>query len=664
MKRNLLTVGLIALSFSLHAQVLFHVDPTGLFYVGENALVYNGGGVQTKGDGKYDIKGNVMIVESGTGNDVIKTLNANGTDGKVDGGNFILRLNTPANAATSTYGQLYINGFAQSKITAVVDKEFRSPRQGTYQQIALPFYNKQISSLSGAPNAIGTFGKTFTNIRWSKNEVLTWNNAKVVSDFLDVAATTPKNTTYYMFGALGFDAGAPPAGMQTIAPTPTGAVYTIKGVPFANGVSEKLLNAGAGVVFGTNGNAVNSYNEQYNSYLQDDWDYQTQPANPWALATFGRNIYQFGNPYFTNLDLGQIGVVESGTITDGNAIPSVQGIRYDPGAVTSLPNGATYSVGAKFVNFTAGATPSPVGDVGLIIKPMQTFVIKLRNNNAETGTNKTLSFDNLRRFKNTPRTSGNYDVNAARPGEATNTSIKQLGVIALDENGEELARTYYAVYPTAISGHTSEATVQSVLGSSNIIGTFEEDAINGGYDTNYMDSYWLYINEANENDFFGKAVPLALYSDAIKSLKFEIRENTQLLDDGVKELSTGIGFYYKSQNGEISDIAQNQVIPVAGDQYKLYYGKSTTVLGTGDEVKPSRTMVVYNQPIDSFQIRFDPEWKTADVKVYDLSGKLVLSQNKVSTSQDFKLDLAKINNTYIVTAVSEKGEKFSSKIIR
>ncbi len=658
MKKNLLAISLLTISIPVSAQVLLNVNQDAVVYVGENTLVYSGGGVQTKGTGVVDVRGNVML--QGTATDVFKTLNAAGTANKTDGGNFILRLNNPANHSSptnpSTYGQLFISGLTQgANLTAVVDKEFRTAKHGTYQQIALPFYNKTISSLSGASNAIGTFGKTFTNTRYSQDEVLTWNNATVVSANFPVTNQTPKGTTYYMFGSKNFDSGNPPAAMPANAPVANGSVYTIKGVPIANGMTELLRDAALNVDFGVGGNARNVYNERYSSYLQDNWDFST---SLWT-GTYGRNMYQFGNPFLTNLDLGMIGIVEAGTITDNNALSAIQGIRYDPGTVQSTPGGATYSTGAKFINFTSGS-PVPVGDVGLIIKPMQTFVIKMRNNAAQTGSDRTLSFDNLRRFKNTPRTSGNYSVSAKSLGG----SVKQLGVIALDEAGEEMSRTYYAVYPTAISGHTSEATTQSTLGSDNIIGTFEENAATGGIDPAYENSYWLYINEANESNFTGKAVPLALYSTDIKSLKFEIRENTELISDGAHALSTGIGFYFRDKNGVETEIVQNQIVPVTGELYSLYYGRPQQVLGAGDAGKPSRTMVVYSRVSDAYVIRFDPLWNKATVNVYDLSGKLVISGKNVSTKEDFKLDLSKNSSGYIVTAVSENGEKMSSKILR
>ena len=68
--------------------------------------------------------------------------------------------------------------------------------------------------------------------------------------------------------------------------------------------------------------------------------------------------------------------------------------------------------------------------------------------------------------------------------------------------------------------------------------------------------------------------------------------------------------------------------------------------------------------IDSFFLRFDPDWKKADVKVFDMSGKLVLSQDGVAANRDFVLDIPRVSASYIVTAVSDKGEKISAKIIR
>lgn len=210
--------------------------------------------------------------------------------------------------------------------------------------------------------------------------------------------------------------------------------------------------------------------------------------------------------------------------------------------VTTLPNGSTYTTGAQIQTFVlSGANQGvPVADVGLIIKPMQSFVIKLTADGTvpPTTAQRTLNFATLRRFKSTVRAAGeNYTVTANKATTAGST-VKQLGVKGLDVNGNEIARAYYVVYADAKSGHPGQASTQATNSSTNLMGTFEEDAVNGGYDNNYVGSYWLYINEANEVDFKGKAVPLNLYSSEIKSLQFEVRENAELIEDNVHNLSS------------------------------------------------------------------------------------------------------------------------------
>lgn len=653
MKRNkfLLSISLFAITAIYGQAPLFHVDQDGLFFVGENALIFNGGSLQTKGTGLYDIHGNLMLV--GNPGNLLRTINRYNDFEKTTGENIILRLNDPLNFTKSTFGQMFISGLPQTNITAIVDKEYRDAKHGQtnyFQQIALPFYNKSINSLSTELN------KSFTTQRWSQNEILKFDNINVVSEhYTNLSSLTNDPTGYYMLGSKNndFDASAPL----------NNDVYTLRGVPYADNVVRILQNGGTSINYGSNGTARNKYNETYNSYIQDKFDFST---GAW-VNNFGKNLYQFGNPFFTNLDLSKIGYVEAATNGDQNQILSIQGIRYDAGVIKTLPTGSTYSTGALIQTFVTipGATQgTPVGDTGLIIKPLQPFVIKLTER-ANTETNpiyQTLNFNTLRRFNSTVRNEGiDYDVTANKNNSGN--SVKQLGVKGLDSNGQEIARAYYVVYPDATTGHPTNATTQATNSSNNLIGTFEEDALNGGYDNNYINSYWLYINEANEFDFFGKPVPFAIYGDQVKSLKFEILENTIPLNDGQHLLSTGIGFYYKLQNGNIKAITQNQIISVESDEYNLYYGAKDSSLDNSNTIKPSRTKLVYSSSVDSFLLLFDSNWHNAEVTILDMSGKIVNKTN-VKTSTNYQLLVPTINATYIVRAVSEKGEIFQSKLIR
>ncbi|SEM52866.1 Por secretion system C-terminal sorting domain-containing protein [Chryseobacterium taichungense] len=661
MRKNLFAIGLIAAIYSVQAQnILVHVDDTALTYVSKGTLFYSGGGLQMRGSGSIENHGNFMI--EGTSSDYFKTIDMSAPVGidKTEangGGNFINKLNEPdkydqynvnssSATPTYTYGQLYISGLNQLNIIGIIDQEFRAINHGTYQQIGLPFYYKRVGSLSTE------LGKTFNNARRSQNDVLMVNNTNVVpmsvSPSSYIGSPEYPSIAYYMLGGNGLD-------VSTVT-------RTIKGRPLSEGSVITLQGAGATVNFGTNGNAENQYHEKYYTYLQDEF-----VTTPWS-GTYGRYMYHYANPFLTNLDLSQIAIDDSNG--DGVNLKTIQGVRLEiSGGAVQSTSGGTFALGSgayKYITFMSGV---PTGDVDYVmVRPLGTFVIKLTSNSVVDPNDNKINFANLRRFNYYSRSAGTtYNVTANK--NTLNNTVKQLGVIGLDANGNEVARTYYVVYPDGTTGHsTSEALTQVKANTSDILGTFEE-APTGGYDTNYSGQYWLYINEANENNFTGKNIKMVNYDlNKIKSYKFEIRENANLVSNGTHALSSGIGFYYRPQNGTVQQAVQGAVIPVNTAEFDLYYGEpSNIVLSTADTQTstPSRTMVVYNPAITNYIVRFDPNWKKADIDVYDMSGKLVITKKAVDTSTDFVIELDnKIKNAYLVKVVSEKGEIVTAKILK
>ncbi|MFP3594585.1 T9SS type A sorting domain-containing protein [Chryseobacterium sp. SIMBA_038] len=656
MRKSLFAIGLLAAAYSVQAQnVLLHVDDTATTFVSKGTLVFSGGGVQMRGNGVVENHGNFMV--SGTTSDSFKTI----TTGDVDkteangGSNFVNKLNEPAaydqqnandggvTAPVYTYGQLYITGVPQGNITGIVDEEMRQIKHGDYQQMGMPFFQKSVASL-------GTeVGKTFSNVRGSKNDVLFWRNNQVDANHfanlnIHKFGDSALGFAYYMIGGQGLD-------LTT--------TRTIKGRPLSDDgsvivASPTLHGAGENVTFGNFGQGHNAFNEAYNTYVSDEFN---TASGKWQ-GNFGKNMYQFANPYLTNLDLTNIGIAE--TNGDGVNLSNIYGVRTEATGVVQSGTGNT-AASYKVVTFNAGV---PTGDASsLVVRPFGAFTIKLNNNS----NNDVLNFGNLRRFNYHGRSSGTpYSVAAAKNG-ATGT-VKQLGVIALDINGKELDRTYYVVYPNGTTGNTSAQKTQYAATTSNLLGTFEE-AATGGIDPNFSSNYWLYINEANENDFKGKNISLMNYSSQIKSYKFEIRENAELVANGTHQLSTGVGFYYKAPNGTVMQAKQGETIPVTtnASPYDLYYGEpNRDVLATAQSpVKSSRTMVVYNPEITNYIVRFDPNWKKADIEVYDMSGKLVISKKAVNTSTDFVIELDNsIKNSYVVKIVSDKGETVNTKILK
>ncbi|MCY0970919.1 T9SS type A sorting domain-containing protein [Chryseobacterium wangxinyae] len=675
MKKNLFIIGLLSLTVSINAQtILLHLDATAKMYVSKGTLVYNGGGLQTKGSGanlpNIENHGNFMIVGN-TSSDVFRNLDDSGAENVAGiSGTFVNKLNESANFALRntavqgdqtvplptlnyTYGQVYISGIPQSRLTGVVNQEFASVNHGAYQQIGIPFWDKSFTSLS-------QFGKTFNTTRYSQNEALVWSNANTVFDNSttgNIGSSAKPAYSYYILGGGGNGSAWASNGLAI--------TRTLIGRPVSDQENFQVTLSGAGstVSYGTGGNAVNAYNEKYNTYLGDYFAYTDLQGNIWDGVNFGKNLYFFSNPYLTNLDLNNLI-----NPADPNYISNLRGIRFEPTA-----GGTTYVAGqgGSAISFKSVSRSGSVwtGDTEYLnVRPFGTFVIKLANNTTVPAP--VLNFANLRRFNYHSRAAATtYSVTASKNGQNTNTgeSVKQLAVLGLDANGNELARTYYVVSPNSITGASSNATTQVGNNNTYDLGTYEENPTTGGYDPNFQNAYWLYINEANDN-FVGKNIKMVRYTSNISSFKFFIKENGEPISNGTHPLSTGIGFYFKGPNGVLQPVSQGQVISATGNaeqDYDLYYGQPAPVLGSSETKTPSRTIVIYNPAVEDYIVRFDPKWKNADIQVFDMSGKLIISQKAINTSTDYTIKLQKsLKAVYVVKVISDKGEIVQTKIER
>ncbi len=639
------------------SEVTIHVEKNALFYVEKNVTTSVNGGVQLKGDWKN--RGNVII--SGYSNSIFSTLKQdnslanitdiqNGTSGK-----FLNLLNTPDNYALPnttflgnnyTYGQLYLKDFSQSNITGFVSTEYRNVNHGGYQQIGLPFYEKKLTELNME------LGKTFSSTRWSQNEILKWNNNNVVFDYINPILPLNDATAYYILGNKNNSIDI------------SSITKTISGIPYADGTDmiKILQNAGKGIDFGINGTASNEYREKYNSYLQDGFELQSAVGGIAWQGNFGKNIYQFANPFLTNLDLRNIFVDEING--DGVFIDNIYALRLEQasGTISYTPGVGGGATSFRYVTWDK-ATNSPIGDIDwLIVRPLGTFVIKLKDN----ASTQTLNFNNLRRFSYIPRISSNYSITTKTSINTNSSSVKQLGVIALDAEKKEIGRSYYVVSPNAKSGHQNTANYQISASSSNVIGSFEENPLNGGYDSNLTSKYWLYINEANQDDFKGKPIPMVVYGEQVKYLKFELRENSLLAAEGTQELTSGIPFYFKINN-ELQKIKQFDILPITVNgslAVQIYYGEPQNNLNSEIiDNNPSRTMVIYNSEISKYYVKFDNRWKNAELSIFDASGKLIFNQNKINCKQDYIIENMLVSGVYLIKIISDTQELKISKII-
>lgn len=658
MKKTLLTLGVLALSFTSNAQVLTYVGKGALMTVQDGTLVYSGGGVEL-GDGDTTTKavvnnmGDIMVVGSAT--DIFRV-----------GANADFRLQFDQTAPKKDiYGQLYITGIPQGNGTTTgiigkVNKDFIADANNGEtgrQQTALPFYNFSINDLK---NAIGTYLQT-TNTslnsagRFNYASVFRWNNAAARFDQLtdaNAATSVGAPTDYYIqprrdgAGAIQWDAAV--------------TKKTFAGTPFTDNSDQTqkytftIANMAYIGSFGVNGNNKNYYYERYNSYLNDPFEVGGGAGNPAWSATYGQNLSQFGNPFLTNIDLYNIFNKSDGS----NDLSNLRGIAYygsnDLNWYYGGQNGQSYT-GTMYTNgnitiVTASGGAFQTGDVNkLLIKPMQEVMVKLADNSTK------LNFNTTRSFAQTIRNNANGGVTSARSTTAipADKVVKQVAAVLYNASGDELARTYYAVSPSAVSGASTTSTLQGYVENYPIY--TREEALEGGADLSQPQQ--LYINEANEINFEGKEIPMTVNFTEPAVLKFEVYEAGQR----VANLSNGKSFYIKKDN-VITKINDGDKLNVTGANYGLYYELPAAVLGTNDTFK---TQTVIAKKDNDWVVRFAPTWKTADVEVYSAAGQLLHSAKKVSTSGDYIIPLnSQVKGLFLVKTTSENGEVVTKKIVK
>ena len=663
MEKKLLTLSLVGLCAFVNAQ-LTYVGNDAIVHIQDEALVYSGGGVKLVGTAKVNTIGDFMVVTTSGKFEVASTAD------------FRLKYSSP-----SVYGQLYLEGVPQGDgvttgIIGKVNKEYVEPIHGITgrQQVALPFYNYSIADLqSTLPFLNLTNSGLDTNGRWNKTSAFKWNNSSSAFDQLTTSlSAVGKATDYYILPRRLNTSALTYAWDTTITvenptadldgtPDAAGTINSMKkifsGVPVSdqNVADTQVTLSGAFTgQYGANGKAVNAYNERYNSYLDDPF------VTPKWSTDYGRNVYQYGNPYLTNLDLSKINLNESNG--DDVYIPNIKGFfMYEAGILNSLA-GTTYNNGGGTTGraVTFDSSDLPVGAVlsDLMVKPMQEFIIKLFNNNPAN-----INFNNLRRFSQTPRTAATYSLTAARlansQAKVSASTTKQLMVVLTDVNGIILDKTFYVVNEDAKTGFSPEfATMQATTSSSSLF--TREELSTGGADASA--TYNLYINEANEKDFAGKEISLVVNNANATKIKFFLIESGELLNEKAP-LSNGKSFYF-SNNGILTKINSGDEIQLSNNNftYGLFYEQPAGVLGTSELLKGQTIVAKKDQ---GYIVRFNKNWKQADIEVYTSAGQLLHSAKKVSTYDDYKLPLDNVTNgVYIVKIKSNDGEIVTKKVIK
>lgn len=615
MKKNLLIAALVIPLLSVSAQ---WTQTGGTVSVQPNTLHYMSGSYEVKGGGQAINKGNVNV----QGDFTIDEINPN------------TEFRNKFTSGTE-YGQLIINDAITPNGKIVGEYGETSQSQFYNQPIAFPYTDLtagEVANLTGITN--GVWSSHTANSGWSsdryKNPVFTWWNEEHVlhhnapTDLLSPTANHNVNQGYY---------GLEPR-LTDYTGTPANGLHTISGNKF---------NV-------ENNFDVNIYGEWAYSYLDDltatmpiGWDTYTA-GQPVVANGYASNIYSFGNPYTSNIDLQNILPSNS----DVSHVFQYSGNTFDNTEYSSNSHNTMTKVAA--LNGTVWT-----GDVeALEVRPYHSFKLKTRLDldNFSFNLNDDIKTFNIHDEAMTFATQASY--------RALNNNHFQVRVELNTPEGQEISRLYVVAHdvfqPAAQQGNEA---YNLNIEEGNAIYTLQETA-EGSIAENLRHNK-TYINGINATDYVGKPITIVNQVVDAGDYNFTFKLTQDLINSGNK-------FYFEdTETGYFAEITEDFSydfsITETQERFRIYWNGTPEVLNVEDVTAVAKTLV-YKNVDDSFKVRFAEHWNKADIFVYNVMGQLVHSAKGIGTSVDYVLPLTGQSSAYIVKAVSETGEVATQKIIK
>lgn len=640
------------------------VQPNTLFYHGGNFVVSNG--VTANGTIKND--GNIRIV----GNFDNSTSPAGAT-----GANF---LNTWTSEAS--YGQVIINQAATSAGFFTMQKRGINPASFTWGQFAIPY---EFATVGQAYQTL--FGIPYVGGNRYNHSIMTWDNT-TRPEFDHIASGTAINPTDYVI--LNLNATSPLYGVMGTG----AATMNYAGKPANKNYSVSYnvsMYEASTVPWNTWKDKRNIYSEKYSTYIEE----HLRTAN---TADHGRYYFQFGNPYTSNIDLSRIG-------TDGDSdnvfVENLMGVVKITSTSWNEGAGVVFA-GVNKVQATWDGSTWAGNSNALLIKPFESFIIGLNAN--ATRSTRTFNFnDGLKTFSNAPQNGGtttplgrfsvepelvsNDDATTAEDrayngnisntigigGGSSRTSFYQLGLSLFTENDIHTGNTVYVVVDSNSKSGMAQPleadysdyqngfflTQEKSDGSEITVPnrTMQINAVNPKYASKPIQLFY----KKKQNDTNGYYLKSELF--------FRDIFNKLNIEDG--NFTDGNSFFFY-------DKAQDVLLPITTD-FSYYIERP-------EEVQNSRYVVYWNGGPENtspkmdiseemggltqvykdgkvHKIRFNENWNSADISVYDLSGRSIFKKEGVKTDVDYVLNLPN-TSTYVVKIQSNTGEVVTQKIIR
>ncbi|MFV0138731.1 T9SS sorting signal type C domain-containing protein [Empedobacter falsenii] len=640
MKKNLLALFALSAMYSASAQDTY-IGNQAIVKVNTNTLFYNGGNVTLNAN--KPVTANDTIVRN-QGNIQIQG-NFNNTITTSTGDEFVNYWKQ-----NNDYGQVIINGTnstTQGRLT--MQKKSVSSSNIKQYPMSIPYQGK-VETISNSFIGTNFRGNCQLNQPCSQRNWMTlfiWNNDKIVNDAV-VTGSELKPGSYYLLNII------PNTGLNTFFDGIKKVTY--RGIPAPENVSFSNLTT---VIPNSNSTAFptlpysdwrslkNQYNELYYTYLGKNEDDLTS-------KTFGKNMFRFGNPYTSNIDLSTVAnwlTFNSGSSTTKNfeLIKLTPSYKHNwnntNGSSDNATDGTQYLKATNTNGVWAGSAEA------VIVRPFEMFRVKfnptddkLVNINVNLG-------NNIKTFNQS----------ASAKGGSLNKSVNefyQLEIALVDTNNNILSELAYL---STSNEFETGANINPGYGVK--MSLFEEDT-NGDI---------IYNAETLVNtfktDYIAKPLHLNLYdleNGKEVSLKFNLKENN-IFGDNIPNYTDGNSFFiYDKLKDTYTKIDETTKVSFnydenLSDRFTFYWKSTPEKLGT-ENLNKSQSTIVYKYDAKSYKVRLDKSKSLADLEVYNLTGSKIAHQSKVNTQIDANLTFPS-KGMYIIKVVYNDGNSKSLKVL-
>ena len=696
MKKSFLAIGALAVVFVMKAQTTY-IGNNAQFFVSTDASVYSGGDfmIDSNREKSVENKGNITI----NGN---YTKGANNTNN--EGREFVNIYTNNVN-----YGQVIINSDENATARMTVQRPAPSTNyfDGSYE-MSFPY-------VDSVKYLMHSFGKNESDFKGYcpknapcpdryKMTLTKWDNNRLHHDAVEKEETFLAGDIYNL-NLRENDMKQVAKGTISYKGTPSGKAYDregIKGIitPFASNSSQfseakyndwKVMR--------------NPYLEKYESYLG-----YTKTAS----KIYGKNIYRFGNPYTSNIDLSELDkdtqesntevqswlkIDFNGQIDGGDFRPLIE--YADPADNSSSYGLKDFTILKRMDDYDDDWTrkkgtitvrssyhAARINDAGawegaaeaLIIRPTETFqlyfpAISLANafdNDRILAVNVNFE-DRHKTFSHSPEATVTAKTNADLniPGLKTN-SVSALRTASAGKIRKEVPNFHQLKIslvqdnqqlgnPVFLVGADYKKEEGQASGNSNAVFLY------GVKDNEIEYKSKKEFNGFNSLSYVGKPLGVGfnhLTKGQTYRLLFGLYEGN--IFNQVDKTSE---FFLKdTKTNEVTQIDPKKDYTFVADEdvekrFVIYWKAlpESKVLSTANVERATQTTLIYEEAGKS-KIRFENISNLANVSVYNASGRLVNTTNNVSTNIDYVLDV-NITGVYMVKVTYRNGEVRTLKFV-